>query len=174
MTSNIISDPPQYRSSNTKVEFSPEKANALLDEAGWRKGSDGIRAKDGVKLQVLYQTSTNSVRQKTQQILKDAFEKAGIKTELKSVDAGIYFSSDAGNPDTTAKFYADIEMYTSYNVLPDPQSYFEGWLTERSPRRLTSGRATTTPAGPTPSTTGSSSRPRPNSTSRSAPSSSSR
>ena len=128
--SNIISDPPQYRSPNTKAEFSPEKATALLEEAGWKKGADGVREKDGVKLSVLYQTTVNSVRQKTQQIIKDAHEKAGIKTELKSIDSGVFFSSDVGNPDTAAHFYADIEMYTSYNVLPDPQSYFEGWLTE--------------------------------------------
>ena len=38
-------------------------ANALLDSAGWTKGGDGIRAKDGVRLSILYQTSTNAVRQ---------------------------------------------------------------------------------------------------------------
>ena len=52
-------------------------------------------------MKVLYQTSTNSVRQKHQQIIKDAFEKAGIQVEIKSIDAGVYFSSDAGNPDTS-------------------------------------------------------------------------
>ena len=43
-----------------------EEANRLLDEAGWARGSDGVRAKDGVTLSILYQTSTNSVRQGTQ------------------------------------------------------------------------------------------------------------
>ena len=38
-------------------------ANALLDEAGWKRGGDGVRAKDGVRLSILYQTSTNAVRQ---------------------------------------------------------------------------------------------------------------
>ena len=67
------------------------------------------------------------MRQKTQQIIKDAYEKAGIKTELKSVDSGVFFSSDTGNPDTSAHFYADLEMYTNYNVLPDPQEYMAGF-----------------------------------------------
>ncbi len=42
-----------------------EGAKALLEEAGWvDSDGDGIREKDGVKLSILYQTSTNSVRQK--------------------------------------------------------------------------------------------------------------
>lgn len=45
-------------------------ANALLDSAGWTKGGDGIRAKDGVRLSILYQTSTNAVRQGFQALIK--------------------------------------------------------------------------------------------------------
>ena len=41
-----------------------------------------------------------------------------IKVELKSIDAGVYFSSDAGNPDTAAHFYADFEMFTDWPVQP--------------------------------------------------------
>jgi len=122
-TANVLIDPEQVRSGNTKPEFNAAKANALLDEAGWKKGSDGIRAKDGVTMAITFSTTVNSVRQKTQQIVKDAFEKAGIKTELKSVDSAVFFSSDTGNPDTAAHFYNDLEMYTNYNVLPDPQEY---------------------------------------------------
>jgi peptide/nickel transport system substrate-binding protein len=70
------------------------------------------------------------VRQKHQQLVKAAFEQAGIKMELKSIDAGVYFSSDAGNPDTSSHFYADLEMYTSSNDSPDPWNYFENWITD--------------------------------------------
>ena len=122
-TANVLIDPEQVRSTNTKPAFDAAKANTLLDEAGWKKGSDGIRAKDGVTMSLTYSTTVNSVRQKTQQIIKDAFEKAGIKTELKSIDSAVFFSSDTGNPDTAAHFYNDLEMYTNYNVLPDPQEY---------------------------------------------------
>ncbi len=124
---NLLYDPPQFNSKNNTAEFSLDKANALLDAAGYVRGSDGYRAKNGVVLSVLYQTTVNAVRQKTQQLIKDAWEKIGVKTELKSIDAGVYFSSDAGNPDTAAHFYADIEMYTSSNTSPDPQSYMSNW-----------------------------------------------
>ena len=46
------------------------EANRLLDAAGWKRGSDGIRQKGGVRISILYQTSTNSVRQATQAFIK--------------------------------------------------------------------------------------------------------
>ncbi len=125
---NLLYDPPQFSSKNTSVEFNLDKANALLEEVGYKRGADNYRAKGDVKLSVLYQTTVNQVRQKTQQIIKDGWEKLGVKTELKSIDAAVFFSSDAGNPDTAAHFYADIEMYTSSNTSPDPQSYMANWV----------------------------------------------
>ncbi len=129
---NLLYDPPQYNSKNNKAEYNLDAAAAMLDAAGYVKGSDGYRAKAGVPMAVLYQTTVNSIRQKTQQLVKDGWEKLGVKTELKSIDAGVYFSSDAGNPDTAAHFYADIEMYTSSNTSPDPQSYMSNWLGENA------------------------------------------
>jgi len=105
-TGNFINNPPRFVSQNTKWEFSVEKANRLLDEAGWKRGSDGVRAKDGKSLKLVYQTAINAPRQKTQAIVKQACQKAGIEVELKSVTSSVYFSSDVGNPDTYTKFYA--------------------------------------------------------------------
>ncbi len=122
VTTNILNDPPQYRSANNKAEFSIERANALLDEAGWKKGASGYREKGGVVLSVLYQTSVNSVQQKTQQIVKDGWERIGVKAELKSIDAGVAFSSDAGNPDTLGKFYSDVQIGHHQRRLR-PQNY---------------------------------------------------
>ena len=47
-------------------EFNVDKANQVLDAAGWKRGADGVRAKDGKRLKFLYQTSINAPRQKTQ------------------------------------------------------------------------------------------------------------
>jgi peptide/nickel transport system substrate-binding protein len=68
----------------------------------------------------LYQTAINGPRQKTQAIVKQACQKAGIDVELKSVVASVFFSSDVANPDTYAKFYADIEMFQIPMSQPDP------------------------------------------------------
>src|SRR5205807_569002 len=107
------------------------KANQLLDQAGWAKGTDGIRAKDGVRMHVVYQTTVNPLRQKEQDIVKNGWQQLGVEVELKSVDAGVFFSSDAGNPDTAAHFYTDIEMYTNGAATPDQTQYVNGWTTDQ-------------------------------------------
>ncbi|MBV8914982.1 MAG: peptide ABC transporter substrate-binding protein [Acetobacteraceae bacterium] len=128
VTSNMVNNPKRFRSPNTTKEFSVEKANDLLDKAGWRRGADGIRAKDGKQLKYLFQTSINQPRQKTQQVFKQAFQKAGIDLELKSVVASVFFSSDVANPDTYPHFYADLQMYTTGSDRPDPALWLQLWL----------------------------------------------
>ena len=123
ITANFLNGPEQFVSKNTSREFNIEKAAKLLDDAGWKPGADGIREKDGKRLKLLYQTSINGPRQKTQAIVKQACQKAGIEVELKSVVASVFFSSDVGNPDTYAKFYADIEMFQIPMTQPDPAQH---------------------------------------------------
>jgi peptide/nickel transport system substrate-binding protein len=128
-TPNFLNNPPRYRSGNLKFEFNVEKANAVLEAAGWKKGADGIREKGGKKLKFLYQTSINAPRQKTQAIVKQAAGKAGIDLELKSVTASVFFSSDVANPDTYPKFYADMQMYTTTQTEPDPERFMDQYTT---------------------------------------------
>jgi peptide/nickel transport system substrate-binding protein len=127
-TGNFINNPPRFVSKNTRWEFNIEKANQVLDEAEWQRGPDGIRAKDGKKLKLVFQTSINAPRQKTQAIVKQACQKAGIDMELKSVTASVYFSSDVANPDTYGKFYADIQMFTTNLAAPDPEMFMRQFL----------------------------------------------
>jgi len=122
-TANFVNNPPKYRSPNTKYEFNIEKAIKILEEAGWKKGGDGIRTKDGKRLKVVFQTSINQPRQKTQAIIKQACQKAGIEMELKSITASVFFSSDVANPDTYPHFYTDMQMYTTTMPQPDPELF---------------------------------------------------
>jgi peptide/nickel transport system substrate-binding protein len=122
-SSNFLNGPEKFISKNTTWEFSVEKASKLLEDAGWKVGADGIREKDGKKLKLLYQTAINGPRQKTQAIVKQACQKAGIEVELKSVVASVFFSSDVANNDTYAKFYADMEMFQIPMSQPDPAQY---------------------------------------------------
>ena len=124
-TANFLNNPPRFTSKNMKWEFNIDKANALLDGAGWKRGADGIRVKDGKKLKLVYQTSVNQPRQKNQQIVKQSCQKAGIDLELKAVTAAVYFSSDVANPDTYTKFYCDIQMYTTTMTQPDPEVFMD-------------------------------------------------
>jgi peptide/nickel transport system substrate-binding protein len=106
-----------------------EEAKRLLDEAGWvDSDGDGVRDKGGVKLSILYQTSTNSVRQGTQALIKQMWEAIGVETELRNIDSAVFFGGDPASPDTYGKFYADIEMYTNTFDGTDPEAYMNNWL----------------------------------------------
>ena len=122
-TANFVNNPEKFRSKTTKYEFNVDKAADLLEKAGWKKGSDGIREKGGKKLKFVFQTSINQPRQKTQAIVKQACQKAGIDIEVKAVTASVFFSSDVANPDTYTKFYCDLQMYTTTMTQPDPEVF---------------------------------------------------
>ena len=129
-TASFVNQPAMFKSQKLKYEFNVDKANKILDDAGYKKGADGIREKDGKKLKYVYQTSINAPRQKTQAIIKQACQRAGIDLELKSVTASVFFSSDVANPDTYTKLYVDMEMYTTTQPQPDPERFlnqFTSW-----------------------------------------------
>ena len=127
-TANFLNNPERFRSKNTKFEFNIEKANAILEAAGWKKGADGVRAKDGKALKFVFQTSINAPRQKTQAIVKQACQKAGIDVELKSVVGSVFFSSDTANPDTYPHFYCDAQMYNTTMPQADPQFFMNQYV----------------------------------------------
>ena len=127
LTANFLNLPRRFQSSNLKWEFSVDRANQILDAAGWKRGADGVRARDGRRLKLLFQTSINTPRQKTQAIIKQAAAKAGIDIELKAVVASVFFSSDPANPDTASHFYADLQMYSLFMGRPDPQRFMESF-----------------------------------------------
>jgi len=127
-TANFLNNPQRFRSPNNKFEFNTDKANAILEAAGWKKGADGIREKGGKKLKFVYQTSVNALRQKEQAVIKQGAQKAGIDLELKSVTASVFFSSDVANPDTYGKFWCDMQMYTTTMTQPDPERFMDQYL----------------------------------------------
>ncbi len=86
-----------------------------------------------MKLRVLYQTSTNPVRQDFQAVIKDWWAEIGVETELKNIDASVYFGGDAGSPDTFQKFYADVEMYANNFDGTDPEPYLAQYLCNKIP-----------------------------------------
>ncbi|MBT8153688.1 peptide ABC transporter substrate-binding protein [Epibacterium ulvae] len=109
-------------------------ANKLLDDAGIvDTDGDGIREKDGVPLSMLYQTSTNAVRQDFQALIKQWWSEIGIETELRNVNGSVFFGGDPGSPDTFQKFYADVEMYANTFAGTDPQAYFGKGVCEQAP-----------------------------------------
>ncbi len=128
-TCNVIAGPPFYVSTANDdcLVQDIEGANALLDEAGIvDSDGDGVREYNGMPLSVRYQTSTNTVRQKTQALVKQWWSQIGIETELLNHDASVFFGGDPNSPDTYQKFFTDVQMYTT-GPATDPQIHLGQW-----------------------------------------------
>ena len=135
-TCNVWPTPPEQASTNNDecLVQNIELAREILDEAGIvDSDGDGVRERQGVPLKVLFQTSTNSVRQATQEHVKRWWAELGVETELKHINPSVYFGDDPASPDTVGRFYADIQMYADGSSGVDPESYFGSWITAEIP-----------------------------------------
>ena len=145
--------PTKVRSPEHEVRVQHRQSQPVLDAAGWKRGSDGIREKDGKKISSSYQTSINAPRQKEQAIFKQACQKAGIDLELKSVTASVFFSSDVADPDTYGSSH-NIQMYTTTMTEPDAERFMDQYLTrEISSKAIKWQGRNISPAGAARSTT---------------------
>lgn len=130
-TGNFLNVPARFAAPGARPEFSVERASQVLEAAGWRRGGDGVRTRDGKRLKLVFQTSINGPRQKAQAIIKQACARAGVDLELKAVVASVFFSADPGNPDTVNRFEADLAMYAVLMGSPDPQRFMEQFTSWR-------------------------------------------
>jgi peptide/nickel transport system substrate-binding protein len=114
-------------------EYSPEKAAALLEEAGWVLGDDGIRAKDGVRMSLkITTTSGNQLREQTEQVLVEMMRAIGIELVIENVPSDTLFAGwDSNGLRKHGAF--DILLYTT-GVYLDPDSHlFTNYHSARIP-----------------------------------------
>ncbi|NBJ35113.1 MULTISPECIES: TIGR04028 family ABC transporter substrate-binding protein [Serratia] len=72
-----------------KLTFDLAKANRLLDEAGWQKGSDGLRQKDGKKLLLtVYESLPQPQNKAVLQLVSQQWGKVGARLNILAGDAG--------------------------------------------------------------------------------------
>jgi peptide/nickel transport system substrate-binding protein len=113
-----------------------EEATRILDEdLGYLDtDGDGIRElPDGTPLAWEYVTSTNAVRQATQDLVAGYWEAIGVGTTMRNADAALFFDGTNASDDSIWKFFTDILMFTNSAVGSDAQGYFQGWQTSEIP-----------------------------------------
>jgi peptide/nickel transport system substrate-binding protein len=111
--------------------YDPEKAKQLLDEAGWKLGADGVREKDGVKLDLRYGTTTKEVRQSMQAVAQQMLAAVGVKVELLNFDSDIFFATYGDKGPT---YSGELDIYEWSDVptaFPDPDIAY--WLCSEIP-----------------------------------------
>ena len=88
-----------YYEGNNAYEYNKDKAIELLEEAGWKVGSDGIREKDGVKLEIKFTASSpNAVNDALIPIAQANYKEIGVKFEAEQMEFnGVTEKVDSGN-----------------------------------------------------------------------------
>ena len=92
---------PGYEPKAPCPAFDPSAANALLDHSGWKMGADGVRTKDGMRLEFEYSTTANNLwRTDGELILQSDFQAIGIKLDIQNYPASTFLGSflPGGNP----------------------------------------------------------------------------
>lgn len=80
---------PKYVST---YRYSKREAQKLLDEAGWKVGADGYRAKDGKKLSLTFMTTAgNKTRELVQTYLQEQWKQVGVEIVIKNEPAKVFF-----------------------------------------------------------------------------------
>ncbi|WP_067175287.1 TIGR04028 family ABC transporter substrate-binding protein [Microtetraspora niveoalba] len=78
-----------YVDLSDKLVHDPDTANKLLDEAGWTRGADGIREKDGVKLRLgVFVAGPQPLSKQTLELVAQQWTKIGVKLEIRPADSG--------------------------------------------------------------------------------------
>ncbi|XUY30166.1 ABC transporter substrate-binding protein (plasmid) [Agrobacterium sp. rho-8.1] len=86
-TSFIQSNVPGATDHSDLLVYDPEKAEALLDEAGWKKGADGIRTKDGKSLELTIHSNPYLATSKSvDELIAQQLGKIGWKVNIRAYD----------------------------------------------------------------------------------------
>lgn len=104
---------------DAQVKYDPAGAAALLDEAGWTTGADGIRTKDGqrAELTFLYPAS-DSVRQALAADSADQLRKLGIDTKTEGVDWDTAYTRAQSEPLLWGwGAHTPMELYNIYHTM---------------------------------------------------------
>ena len=128
--SQLLVNPSPYQA-DIAFEHSPEKARQQLEEAGWQDtDGDGVRDRDGVPMQLVFQTSLGTIRQATQELVQGQLAAVGLDVVIERVRPEDFFSADPQETRSINHFYADLQEYAIGNAIPDPIIYMGWWTCE--------------------------------------------
>ncbi|MBE9062010.1 peptide ABC transporter substrate-binding protein [cf. Phormidesmis sp. LEGE 11477] len=128
-TNQLLPFPRSYTNPNLPYRYDVTKANALLNEAGWKDtNGNGIRDKDGIEMRLVFQTPINPVRQQTQEFVKESLAAVEIEVENRQVTMDDFFSANPAQTRSLNHFYADMQKYNAGSDTPDPSIYMSWWL----------------------------------------------
>lgn len=105
----------------TVISHNQEKAKQLLDEAGWKPGSDGVREKDGKKFEITFSYNSKNAQEGTiATAIQADLAAVGIKMNILGEEKQAFLDRQR-----TGVF--DLQYSLSWGTPYDPQSYVSSW-----------------------------------------------
>ena len=113
--------------------FDPSIAKQLLEAAGWKLGSDGIRVKDGQRLRLKFQTTSgNKLREDSQVLMSEDMRAIGIELFIENAPSSVVLDTwESGAEIKRGNF--DIEMHTTGPVVDAHGRMFALWHSTQIP-----------------------------------------
>ncbi|MDM8525253.1 peptide ABC transporter substrate-binding protein, partial [Desulfococcaceae bacterium HSG8] len=119
---------PPGRENLTYYPFDLKKAAALLEAAGWSDSDgDGIRDKEGRKLELTFQGSRTTVIQQTQRLIQKNLKSVGMDINLRATDTSVYYSGNLDDPRNSTRFSADMQEANWSAYSADPSVFLSFW-----------------------------------------------
>lgn len=133
-TANVLTTPSPLASDRPQPEYDVDRANQLLDAAGFPRGADGVRIMpNGQPLRLVFSSTVSQQRQKAQAIVKDGWQRIGVETEIRAIAPAAFLASP-DNPDAAVRFPADAMMLTIGYTSPFPAAYMRRYYAGNPPR----------------------------------------
>jgi peptide/nickel transport system substrate-binding protein len=86
--------------------YDPEKAKKILDDAGWKAGADGIRAKDGKPLKLVWVIWSGGAMDEPAAVIQDQLRQIGVDAAIETYDVGTAFGKwNSGDLNIAMPFY---------------------------------------------------------------------
>lgn len=114
-----VCDKMPWYNSECEVEYNPEEAKRILEEAGWKEGGDGIREKDGVRAEfTLMFSNGDSVRQALAEDTANQLKEIGIKVTTEGVGWDTAYDRAQSEPLVWGwGAHTPMELYNIYHTL---------------------------------------------------------
>lgn len=111
---------PFFKDQSAKLAYDPQGAERLLDEAGWSKGADGYRSKDGKRLSLSY--NIQGAETAGDVLVQDQLRKLGIELKLAVVTRAEWVTANAqGNYDLTSTYMTRADPIILQTII-DPRT----------------------------------------------------
>lgn len=133
-----VCDKMPWYNSAAEVEYDQEEAKTILEEAGWKEGSDGIREKNGVRaaFNLLYPAS-DSLRQALAADTQNQLKELGIEVTIEGVGWDTAYGRAQAEPLMWGwGAHSPMELYNIYHTLEDGLAGFSPYANETVDRYM--------------------------------------